>query len=182
MEDYVTPASAGYVAPAVFTYAAPKAKDDGARRPNMWGSGEQGDRAKYVEKMEEREFHADKSACSGTLLYRTTGLSAPQAEMSVSDTFLQALATKGADKALQPPDETKAKRPAPAAGTSFAFAADDPEAKRAWEAERDARAAQEAAQAAKRKAKRDKKKAKKKKGAGGAAADNDDDDDDDDDA
>ena len=182
MEDYVTPASAGYVAPAVFTYAAPKAKDDGARRPNMWGSGEQGDRAKYVEKMEEREFHADKSACSGTLLDRTTGLGAPKAEMSVSEGFLEALATKGAEKALQPPDEGK-KRPAPAAGASFAFVADDPESKAAWEAERDARAAREAAQAAKRKAKREKKKAKKKsKGAGGGAVDNDDDDDDDDDA
>ncbi|KAL1523623.1 hypothetical protein AB1Y20_018559 [Prymnesium parvum] len=161
MEDFVTPAAPQYVAPSTFTYAPPNTKDDGARRPNMWGSGERADRAKYLEKMEEREFHSDKGVCSGTLLDRTTGIGAPKGEMTVSQDFLKSLAADGADKAVQDPAKGREK-PSGKPTAVFSFAAEDPKAAHAWEEERTARAAQEALQAAKRKAKRDKKKAKKK--------------------
>jgi hypothetical protein len=92
--------------------------------------------------------------------------------MSVSDKFMDALATRGE---LYQPEKPSSKRPKEAAPAddvnTYTVTAEDPSAVQEWEAERAARAAHEEAQAAKRKAKRDKKKAKKKqKGGGGGAA------------
>lgn len=158
MEDYVTPPAAPYVAPSSFTYAPPTSHAAGGAKPNLWRSDERVDRPSYAAKMEEKEFHSDKGACTGTLLARTTGLEAPREEMTVSKGFLDSLT--GAAVELPPRAPTQpVKKAAPAA---FSFAEEDADASRVWEEERAARAAVEAANAAKRKAKRDKKKSKKK--------------------
>ena len=150
----------------------------------MWKGtdGVQADGAKYLEKMEEREFHSDKGVCAGTLLDRTTGIGAPSQQMSVSKEFLDMLATKGTDHALEPVEE-KQKKPSKVVASEdpnmYTVAAEDPSATQAWEAERAARATQEEALAAKRKAKRDKKKANKRAKSGGATPGEDDEDEDD---
>ena len=179
MEDRVTPASASYVAPTTFNYQPPSAKEDGVRRPNMWSStnGEAQDRAKYVEKMEEREFSRDKGAVSGSLLDRRTGLGAPSESLVVSAGFLDQLESQGADQALASLAESRTPKKPTAPPTSaedprlYVARVQDASELAEWErAQAERRAADDLA-TAKRKAKRDKKKAKKRaKGETGATA------------
>jgi Na+-transporting methylmalonyl-CoA/oxaloacetate decarboxylase gamma subunit len=121
----------------------------------MWKSAdaEQRDSGKYQEKMEEREFSSEKGAVSGSLLDRTTGLSAPSNAMTVSASFLDALSSDGHDRAVAQLVESTAPKPAPpkqavAAANPYAYTVDkvDAAAQTKWEEEQVRRACTTAVQ------------------------------------
>jgi hypothetical protein len=150
-----------------FQYQPPEAKDDGVRRQNLWRSaGEDGptDRAKYTELMEAKEMHADKGACTGELLPRTTGLMHDAPSM-IQTAFGHDQQTEARVRESIKARELAAKRKAemPPATDPSVYEVDevaDEDAERAWEEKQQKRAAGLKDKQEKKRQKRLKKKAK----------------------
>ena len=146
----------------------------------MWRSGEMTDRKKYAELMEEKEFHSDKGAVSGSLLDSKLGLQAPQRELNVSSSLLDSLLGQSggaAEEAVRAAHEAKVKSKQlqtqtqePQQAEELVRVEQSDEQRRAWAEAQQARQAREDARAAKRRKKREKSRSKKQKGPGGAAA------------
>ena len=150
-----------------FQYQPPEAKDDGVRRQNLWRrAGEDGptDRAKYTELMEAKEMHADKGACTGELLPRTTGLMHDAPSM-IQTAFGHDQQTEARVRESIKARELAAKRKAemPPATDPSVYEVDevaDEDAERAWEEKQQKRAAGLKDKQEKKRQKRLKKKAK----------------------
>jgi len=144
-----------------FSYAPPPAKEDGARRGNMWRSSEElGDRRKYVELMEDKRFHADKGAVSGELLPSRLGIDAPEHKLAVSSAFLSQLVASS-EPAVKRPRMEPTQSVGMTAATYEVVEEEDAETLREWEMKQRGRMERADAAAARRRKKREKKKAKK---------------------